>query len=153
MFKTLGVHIRGSDHSQEVPAVHLDSYLKLLRNSKDFDKFFIATDDNRVLNYLIKEFGEDRLIYQNAVRSDSLEGVHTDFSFKDRYRLGLEVLADCYALSVCRKTLLVHSNVSYGALLLNPELPYQLLETKGSLFKRWKTTIIYLLDRWSMRRM
>ncbi|GJM27986.1 MAG: hypothetical protein DHS20C17_06210 [Cyclobacteriaceae bacterium] len=131
----------------------MNRYFELLRKHSNYEKFFIATDDHTVLNHLIGEFGKDRLIFQEAIRSHDQKGVHTDDTIKDRYRLGLEVLADCYALSVCKKALLVHSNVSYGALLLNPELPYLLLETRMSMFSRWKTNLVYQLDRLGVRKM
>ena len=72
---------------------------------------------------------------------------------KDRYRLGLEVLADCYTLSACQGAILTHSNVSYGALLLNPNLPYNLLETSASQKSRQKTNFLYTLDRLGIRKM
>jgi hypothetical protein len=121
---------------------HLNSYQKI----------FIATDEKATIEALRNEFG-DRLVFQQAIRSDSQQAIHTDLSIQDRYRLGLEVLADCYALAACDKAILVHSNVSYGSLLLNPNLNYTLLETKESWAHRWKTGLLYSLDRWGIRRM
>jgi hypothetical protein len=153
-YKTLGVHIRGTDHSEEVQEVPLGRYLRLLRkNLSKYQKFFIATDDNRALKQIIKEFGEDRLILQEAVRSDNDQAVHSDMQHSNRYRLGLEVLTDCYALSACDEVVLVHSNVSYCALMINPRLKYQLLETKVSRRSRQKTGLLYTLDHWGIRRM
>jgi hypothetical protein len=150
---TLGVHIRGTDHPDEVPRVPLDRYRKILKAYlKSYQKIYVATDEKPVLESLIDEFG-DRLVYQKAIRSASQQAVHTDLSIPGRYQLGMEVLADCYALASCRKAILVHSNVSYSSLLLNPELQYTLLETKESLISRWKTGLLYTLDRWGIRRM
>ena len=152
-FRTLGVHIRGTDHPDEVPKVPIDRYRKILKaHIKSYHKVFIATDEKPVLESLIDEYG-DRIICQKAIRSESEQAVHTDLSIPDRYRLGLEVLADCYALANCDKAILVHSNVSYGSLLLNPDLKYTLLETRESLGRRWKTGLLYSLDRWGIRRM
>lgn len=153
-FKTLGLHVRGTDHPDEVPMVSLEQYHNIVSRSLNrYEKFFVATDDRNVLEALISEFGRDRFVFQDAIRSDNNQAVHTDFENVERFRLGLEVLADCYALAACNKAVLVHSNVSYGALLLNPKLPYRLLETKGSLGSRWKTGLIYTLDRWGIRKM
>lgn len=150
----LGVHIRGTDHPDEVPAISLERYIRILKmNSGKYQKFFISTDDHKVLVSLIREFGKERLIFQEAIRSDSDLAVHTNMQYPDRYQLGLEVLADCYCLSVCQKALLAHSNVSYAALLLNPGLTYTLLETWQSRRKRVKASLLYNLDRWGFRKM
>lgn len=152
--RTLGLQIRLTDHPEEIEPVSLDQYLRIMQQcTHRYDFFFIATDDMRVIELLVKEWGPEKIIIQQAVRSQSTEAVHTNMGHKNRYQLGLEVLADCYALSVCEMAVLVHSNISYGALLLNPQLPYRLLETKGSMISRWKTSLLYKLDQWGIRKM
>ena len=151
---TLGVHIRGTDHSDEVEPVSFEKMLRLIMwEAREYKKVFVATDDQQVLTRLQKELGKDRLIFQEAVRSEDHRAVHTNITHSDRYRLGLEVLADGYALSACDKAILVHSNVSYGALLLNPELNYTLLEAGSSRRKRLMTSFLYHLDQWGIRKM
>lgn len=151
---TLGLQIRLTDHSLEVEPVGMEHYHAILRNAKNrYEQFFIATDDSRVIDALIDEWGEDRIIYQPAVRSKNEQAIHTNMGHPARFRLGLEVLADCYALSACHKGVLVHSNISYAALLLNPKLPYRLLETSSSRNQRLKTKLLYRLDRWGIRKM
>lgn len=151
---TLGVHIRRTDHPTEIETVTIEQYLRILdKKSKKFEKFFIATDDTKALTLLIEEFGKDKLIYQDAIRSGDEEAIHTNMQYPDRYRLGLEVLADCHTLSICQSALLAHSNVSYGALLLNPKLQYTLLESFRSRRSRQKTGFLYSLDRWGIRKM
>ena len=151
---TLGVHIRGTDHPDEVEQVSFERILRLiLKGARKYKKIFVATDDHQVLARLEQELGKDRLIFQDAIRSKDHQAVHTNMSHTNRYRLGLEVLADGYALSACDKAILVHSNVSYGALLLNPELNYTLLETGSSKRKRLMTSILYFLDQWGIRKM
>lgn len=153
-YRTLGVHIRMTDHPSEVEMIPLDRYLRVLKKKlKKYQKFFISTDDDRALDVMIKEFGEDRLIYQDAVRSENKEAIHTNMLHSDRYQLGLQVLTDCHVLSVCHAAVLVHSNVSYGALLLNPKLRYTLLESPRSRRSRWRTGFLYALDRWGIRKM
>ncbi len=153
-FRTLGVHIRGTDHPEEVPRVPIERYLGILhKHLKSYQKFFIATDDQRMLETIINEFGPEQILFQEATRSNTDQAVHTDLQHQDRYQLGLQVLADCYALSSCQKAILAHSNVSYGALLLNPELSYYLMESSESLSSRLKTGLLYSLDRWGIRKM
>lgn len=151
---TLGVHIRRTDHYSEVEMIPMEQYLKVMeKQARKYDKFFISTDDNNVLDLMQKEFGKNRLIYQQAIRSNNEDPIHTNMQHKDRYRLGLEVLADCYTLSACQGAILTHSNVSYGSLLLNPNLPYNLLETSASQKSRQKTNFLYTLDRLGIRKM
>jgi len=152
--RTLGVHVRQTDHAQEVPAVPMDQYYRVINKCiKHYEKIFLATDDQKTLESFMEEFGSERLVFQPAVRSINGQAVHTDLQHSDRYRLGLEVLADCYALAACHKAVLVHSNVSYGSLIINPELSYTLLETKHSFRNRWKTGLLYTLDNWGIRKM
>ena len=153
-YRTMGVHIRGTDHRSEVEGIPLEDYLKIMKkNAKKFQKFFVLTDHQGALDQMIAEFGKERVIYQQAVRSMDEAAIHTNMEHQDRFQLGLEVLADCYALSLCQKAVLVHSNVSYAALILNPKLPYHLLESPKSRKKRLKTGILYNLDRWGIRKM
>ena len=116
-------------------------------------KIFVATDDYWILPRLVEEFGKDRIISQEAVRSKDQQAVHTNLNHSNRYKLGLEVLTDCYALSSCDEAILSHSNVSYSALLLNPELKYTLLETSSYRRKRYLTGFLYTMDRWGIRKM
>ena len=150
---TLGIHIRLTDHPQEVQPVAMRQYHQALERLQDrFAKFFIATDDHRVIEEFVGKWGA-RILFQKATRSVSEQAVHTDMTHPDRLKLGLEVLADGYALSQCQYGILVHSNVSYGALLLNPYLPFKLLETSSSRLQRWKTSMVYWLDYWGIRKM
>lgn len=152
--KTIGVHIRKTDHHQEVPPVSMEHYRRVIgKYLKHFDRIFLATDDQNILDNFMNEFGSEVVICQSAVRSSTKEAVHTDMQHTNRYRLGLEVLADCYALAACQKAVFVHSNVGYSALILNPELPYRLLESGDSQRSRWKTGLLYNLDRWGIRKM
>ena len=64
---TLGVHIRRTDHYSEVEMIPMEQYLKVMeKQARKYDKFFISTDDSNVLDLMHKEFGKDRLIYQQA---------------------------------------------------------------------------------------
>ena len=148
----LGVQIRGTDHSEEVVPVSLKRILKKIDlKINTHDKLFVSTDDERVLLLLKNRYGS-KLIYNEVVRSGSEIAVHSDRTIKDRYRLGLEVLADCYCLSLCRNAILLHSNISYAALLFNPYLPYTLLERAEERRKRLKTLILFYLDKFGIRK-
>ena len=124
----------------------------MAKHEGKYDKFYIATDDQQVLNTFIETWG-DRVIYQQATRAHDQQAVHTDFRNQDRHKLGLEALTDAYMLASCQRCILVHSNLSYAPLLINPDLPYKLLETAESRRYRWRTSLLYWLDRWGIRKM
>lgn len=148
----LGVQIRCTDHSNEISPVSITRILKEIdRKIKEHDKLFVATDDSSVILLLKERYG-NRLIYHEAERSGNEDAVHLNRSIKDRYRLGLEVLLDCYCLSLCRHAVLMQSNISYAALLFNPNLPYTLLERAEVKYKRAKTLFLYYLDKFGIRK-
>jgi hypothetical protein len=150
--KILGVHIRGTDHPTEIEPVPLSKFIKVIDKKRSaFDKIFLATDDENILNILVKKYGYDIIIYHQATRSSSKVAIHTAMSFQNPYQLGLEALIDCYCLAHCTEAILVHSNLSYAALVINPDLTYTLMETQKSAIKRIKSNLLYTLDQWGIR--
>lgn len=150
--KILGVHIRGTDHHTEIEPVPISKIIKIIdKKRRKFDRIFLATDDENMLNTLLNKFGSDGIIYHQVIRSSDKTAVHTEKTVQNRYQLGIEVLIDCYCLAHCTEAVLVHSNLSYTALVLNPHLPYTLMETWKSMVKRIKTNLLYTLDQWGIR--
>lgn len=151
--KVLGVQIRLTDHAGEVLPVSLEAFTKEIdKRIKCFDKLFVATDDSSIIKSLLQRYGEENVIYNDVIRSDTDDAVHLNLAITDRYKLGLDVLSDCYCLTLCSHAILVHSNISYAALLFNPELPYTLLERPVVKLKRFKTLLLYYLDYFKIRR-
>ncbi len=150
--KTLGIQLRGTDHKDEIKEVKPSSYIKVVRKYiADYDKLFVATDDKKLLEILKQNFGE-KVFTHDVIRSADGKAVHLDTSITNRYKLGLEVLLDSYCLAHCDRLILVSSNVSFAALLFNPEVPYEILERFETRLKRWKTLLVYLLDRLGIRK-
>lgn len=150
--KVLGIQIRGTDHKEEVLPVSQKRILKEIdRRIKHYDKLFVATDNHHMIMLLKSRYGE-KFFYVEAERSTNEEAVHLNRQIKERYRLGLEVLLDCYCLSLCRYAILMHSNISYAALLFNPQLPYTLLERYLVKQQRLKTLLLYYLDKFGIRK-
>lgn len=144
--KVLGVHIRRTDHWEEVEPVSLNMFKQVIRkNLRYYNKVFVSTDDQHVLDEMQEAFGE-RVLFNEVQRSYNHEAVHS-FPSTCGFRLGLEALTDAYSLSFCQKLILMHSNLSYTALVLNPTAPYLLLETRKHLLSRWKTLGAYYLDQ------
>jgi hypothetical protein len=150
--QVLGVQIRRTDHSGEILPVSLKRILeKVDQKIPDYDNLFVATDDSHIISLLQKRYGE-KLLYHSAERSEDEQAVHLNRGIEDRYKLGLEVLVDCYCLSLCRHAILLQSNISYATLLFNPHLPYTLLERAAVKGKRLKTLFLYYLDKFGIRK-
>ena len=146
--KVLGVHIRRTDHPGEVEPVALSVFKRTVhREIRNYDKVFVATDDLPTLEEMVKEFGP-LIIHNDVKRSTNGSPVHRLHPEEGRYELGLDALLDCYCLSFCQKAILLHSNLSYASLLLNPGLDYTILETSKHRNLRIKTSSVYYLDKW-----
>jgi hypothetical protein len=148
----LGVHIRKTDHFNEVKPAPVATYYKSVeKRIKNYDKLFVATDDESILQ-LFRERYADKIIFNSFARTTGQVPLHGNMGFEDRYQLGLEALLDCHTLSACKFAILSPSNLSYAALLINPELKYTIIESWSACLKRWKTNIAFLLDRWNIRK-
>lgn len=148
--KTLGIHIRGTDHFLEIPPPSAGEYIAAINKYlSSYDKLFVSTDDQEILNLLRDHFGE-KVIYRQVERSEDGKALHRQQV--NGYKRGLDVLTDCYCLAQCKRLILVSSNVSFASLLFNPEIPYSLIEHPEARWKRYKTLIVYLFDRWGIRK-
>ncbi|HTH57947.1 MAG TPA: hypothetical protein VL728_17990 [Cyclobacteriaceae bacterium] len=148
----LGVHIRKTDHFNEIAPVALKTYLKKIDQQMNrFDKLFLATDDRDVLQLLQARYG-DKLFYHQAHRSEGSTAVHSRDDIDNRHRLGLEALLEGYSLSLCKRAILSPSNLSFAACLFNPQLPHTLLESRPAWRKRMKSLVLYQLDQWNVRK-
>ena len=113
----LGIHIRKTDHSNELKPSPLEDYFTQIdRLLPSYTKLFVATDYKDVLETMRQKY-LDKIIFHVAHRSRGTVAVHTMHNLLDRYQLGLEALLDCYSLSLCKKTIRSPSNLSYEACL------------------------------------
>ena len=144
--KTLGVHVRRTDHYIEVPQVSIEVYKKLVTQkmqSGKFDHIFISTDDDTALAELKEYFGAYSVLSNEVTRSVDGTPVHKPDEPSSGYQLGLEALIDAYSLSLCSELILANSNFSYCSLYFNPNIAYTLLDgfnvkgEKTKLFAAW----------------
>lgn len=148
----LGVHFRKTDHFNEVQPVDDEVFLRLVdRRIASFDRLFLATDDADIVSLFEKRYG-DKLLCNPFSRSRGSVSLHHSDEGLSGYELGKEALLDCYSLSLCDQAILSPSNLSYCALVLNPELPYLLAESRSAKWYRLKTSGAYHLNRWGIRR-
>ena len=143
----LGVHIRRTDHGQEIEMVELNQIIKIVKKNfikGNFKKVFISTDDELALQKVIQAIGIENCIYNDVCRSNSGEPIHKNKSNNNGYLLGLEALADVTSLSACRKVLLCNSNFSYAVMLFNPNIKFKVLRKEKSIL-RWLIFKTYLI--------
>lgn len=151
-FKTLGIHIRKTDHFLEFSPAGDARYIRKIRKKfSSYDKIFVATDDREVLEKLKKEFSP-KIIAHDFIRSHGENPIHNNEAYKDGPRLAKEALLDCISLSVCEELILSPSNLSYAAMVFNPELKYTIVESKEARLSRLKTLMSYHLDNLGLRK-
>lgn len=125
--KILGVHVRGTDmnvgYNGHAKVVTPEEYLeaaKQIFNTGEYECVFLATDESRSIDLFQKEFGSRLLFFKDILRSDDGQALH--FSKSERknhkYLLGLEVLRDMYALSICEGLIAGISNISLTARMM-----------------------------------
>lgn len=118
-YKVLGIQIRGTDKSKELPKIPIEKIfheIDLQLNESPVDKIFVATDDIEYLNSLLTRYGENIIIYNksNIYSTDGLP-IHGRY---EKERVNYEVMMDVFLLSQCDYFLYCFSNVSFLALIL-----------------------------------
>ncbi|WP_143057675.1 O-fucosyltransferase family protein [Cyclobacterium xiamenense] len=151
-FRVLGLHARRTDHYLEVPSVDEEVFLlKIKKKIQEFDRLFVATDDAVFLEAL-KRLYPEKVLAHDFYRSNDKQAVHDHRSGKTGLLLGEQALLDCLSLSFCQELILSPSNLSYAALVFQPDLPYSLVESRAAAWSRRKTLLAYLLNRWGIRK-
>jgi len=150
--RVLGIHIRRTDHVFEVQPVKIEVYFDLVsRKISNFDKLFIATDDRDILQRFNAIY-QNKVIYNDCIRSSGFTPLHGLENKENGYLLGKQALIDCHSLALCDELILSPSNLSYCALLINPEITYSIAESWKSKINRWKTLGAYYLNKWGIRK-
>ena len=115
----VGVHLRGTDKSSEVAQVSPLRILKIAQEQATPEsQFFVATDDNRLLE-TAKKVLQGKVIYYDSYRSDSGKPIHKKYN---KALIGEEVVIEVMLLARCDVLVHTDSNVSISSLLLNPNL-------------------------------
>tara|TARA_R110001592_G_scaffold105385_3_gene296334 strand:+ start:105553 stop:106482 length:930 start_codon:yes stop_codon:yes gene_type:complete len=150
--RTLGVHFRKTDHFLEVRPASNEVFFRQIKNKlPGYDQLFVATDDCNILEILKKKFPE-KIWAHDCVRSTGSLSIHHNEEHKDGVVLAKEALLDCITLSYCDELILSPSNLSYAALVFNPEIKYSIIESKVATWKRLKTLLAFHLNRLGIRK-
>lgn len=116
---TVGIHIRGTDKKSEIEP---PSIKKVIAAANKFApcQFFIATDEQRILDYAKKKL-RGPVIYTNCYRTVDNTPIHYSWH-QDRAKSGQEIVIDTYLLARCNKFIHTGSNVGFAVTFLNPNI-------------------------------
>jgi len=123
----IGVQYRGTDKlrresSYISPKQACDKVEELLIDEKwAYLPIFVATDVESFFQLMKNKFG-DRVVSFQTFRSTDNKPIHVRKDISG-YQKGLEALVDCLVLSKSCFLIRTSSNLSYSALLFNPDLP------------------------------
>lgn len=108
--QVLGIHIRGTDYRKKynnhpiyITEEECFKIIQELLDKGQYNKLFIATDDQSILDKFINKYGKLLCYYSDVFRSSDMKSVafHENDRDKHKYKLGLEVIRDMYTLSKC----------------------------------------------------
>jgi len=126
----IGVHYRGTDKHEEAPPVAYEEVAAAIDRAAasagaQTVRVFVATDDQRFLDFMIERFA-DRLLYRPMFRSK--DGRPIDVTNDDsNYQKGEDAVIDCLLLSRTRCLIRTASNLSLCSSFFNPDVPDLLL--------------------------
>jgi hypothetical protein len=128
--KTLGVHIRKTDHSLHSQIIDTEKFISLIDEklyNGEARNVFLMTDDTDTYN-LFKQKYNNILITNNVYRSMSHTSIHHG-TFPNKRRLAYDVLTDAISMTFCEQIIVTSSNISSYVLMSNPQIEFTQLDT------------------------
>lgn len=126
--RVLGMHLRGTDmitdptHPNPFTIDNLVNFIKENSLDKKYDKFFVCGDTEKYVTVMQRTF-PDKIIVLDALRAtkDVSTGIHKQKNsrYRNKYKMGLEVIKDMMWLATCDGLICGHSNVAYAAIVYN----------------------------------
>jgi hypothetical protein len=127
--KTLGVHIRKTDHSEHGSILNTEKFTNLIDeklNYGEVEHVFLMTDDFYTYNYFKQKYNES-LITNDVYRSTTNIAVHHG-TFPNKRRLAYDVLTDAISMTLCEQIIVTSSNISSYILMSNPQIEFTQLD-------------------------
>lgn len=118
----LGLHIRGTDYKFN----HLNLFYEQIKNLKNFDSIFVASDNFESINFIKNNF-DNVFFYETHIRTNSINDLCLVYHEHNKLDHGEDVLIECHLLSKCNHLICINSNVALSALYLNPNMTYDLI--------------------------
>ncbi len=126
--RTIGIHIRGTDKvAEEPPVAPYRAVEEALKYADHATQFFIATDEEKILNEMLRLLSGRMVLYYNCQRSRDGNPLHCTYYGRSQNEVaqnGEDVVVEMFLMSFC--DLLIHSSSSVSAipLYLNPNLSH-----------------------------
>ena len=127
--KSLGVHVRGTDHVNHGELLTLEYYFSKIDKTMNnqYDNLFLATDDVKIVKAFEQRYGNRVFVNEGIKRSDTTQGIHFS-GFSGKEKLAIDVLTDACSLANCDEILMTASNVSAFVLSVNPNIKYEQID-------------------------
>lgn len=157
----IGVHYRGTDKESEAPSISYEEVCnRISEGCTTLDqksmKIFIATDEEKFLNYASERF-PGKVVSSNAIRSPDNSPVHLSKTGTP-YERGEGAVLDCWLLARCCALYKMASNLSDAAMKINPQANLPVVHLNSSYFEDCArgsygvastlNTVLSLLDRY-----
>lgn len=128
---TLGVHYRGTDKTTEAPFVDYEKVQRniehVLRSNGSLGKVFLATDDQHFLEFMKCSSLAGRLCWRaDSIRSVDGAALHAKHGV-DLYGMNRDAVVNMLILARCAFLIKTASFLSSFSILMNPALPYMML--------------------------
>lgn len=127
--KTLGVHVRGTDHSQHGKLLTLDYYFSKIDEKlySNYNNLFLATDETKTVKAFVDRYGSIVFTNSDIRRSDTMQGIHFS-NFESKEKLAIDVMTDAASLANCEEIIFTASNVAGYVLMLNPDIKHEQID-------------------------
>lgn len=130
--RTLGLHFRGTDKTDEATPVSQDRCVEAVRRYLDFsgnvDTLFVSSDELSLVDLVATRIKTVRVIsHQDSIRSRDGRAIHRQAGTGDNYAKGFEAVVNCLLLARCDLLMRTASFLSAWCSIMRPTLPVILL--------------------------
>ena len=130
--KTIAIHLRGTDKYLETPLISPERIIaEALKHADKNTQFFLATDEQKLLDAMIALLKGRTVVYYDCYRSENGKPLHVQDNASPTSRiqpsfaqLGEDVIVEMWLMGKCDMFIRTLSNVSAIPLFLNPRLPH-----------------------------
>ena len=122
--KILGVHFRGSDqktqerHPYPATIEQIKTKIEFLFKKKNFDKFFLVTEEKKYFDYFKKNM-KNKMLHTNSFVSNKVNIFNDNNRNLHRYKVGKENIINMICLSKTDHILCVSSNLADASIFFN----------------------------------
>lgn len=130
--KTIAIHLRGTDKYLETPLISPETIIaEALKYADKNTQFFLATDEQKLLDAMIRLLKGRTVVYYDCYRSEDGKPLHVQDNasptphIKPSFaQLGEDVIVEMWLMGKCNMLIHTLSNVSSIPLYLNPSMPH-----------------------------